>query len=57
MTELDDDQQRALQFFNNVPKPGILEWFQLTEIGRAALKSLGRKLQQRGQCRADDSEA
>lgn len=57
MTELDDDQRRALRFFEVSPKEGIVEWFQTSEIGRATLKTHGRKLTQLAARRADDSEA
>jgi hypothetical protein len=57
MIELDDDQRRALQFLQGIPKEGIFSWFQTSEIGRTALKALGRKLSQRDERRADDSEA
>jgi hypothetical protein len=43
MTELDEDQRRALGFFRGLPQPGIVAWFETSEIGRAALKKLGRK--------------
>jgi hypothetical protein len=57
MPELDEDQRRAMQFFEGLPKPGILSWFRDTENGRATLKALGRRLAQRGERRADNSEA
>jgi hypothetical protein len=54
MSELDEDQRRAAQFFDGLPKPGIIEWFHDTEIGRAALKKLGQKLANRDGRREPD---
>jgi hypothetical protein len=55
MPELDDDQRRAMHLLEGIPKPGILSWFQTSEIGRTALKALGRKLAQREEHHADRS--
>ena len=65
---LDSDQRRAIEFLDYMPKPGILAWFVQHEIGRTALKQLGRRLNDltlgqaaqadRDRCRrtGDDSE-
>jgi hypothetical protein len=57
MTQLDEEQCRAMRFFESISREGIFRWFRETDIARAAFKNLGHKLAPRDGRRADDSEA
>jgi hypothetical protein len=45
----DPDRKRALAFLSDLPKAGILAWFEQSSIGQTALKALGAQLAKRNE--------